>query len=98
MEVVNRSLEALLQSLVGVHLKAWDQPLYQVEFAYNRSTNRSMSLSPFTIIYGGNPQAPLDLVPLPNLKRAHNKVENLIAQIQKGHKLTIKNLQESMAK
>jgi hypothetical protein len=57
-----------------------------------------MGHSPFTIIYGGNPQGPLDLAPLPGLKRTHNKVEDLIAQIQEGHKLTIKNLQESTVK
>jgi hypothetical protein len=67
-EVVSGSLGALLQSLVGEHLKAWDQQLYQAEFAYNRSTNRSTGLSAFTIIYGGNPWVPLDLAPLPDLK------------------------------
>jgi hypothetical protein len=96
--VVNRSLEALLWSLVGENLKSWDQQLYQAEFAYNWSINRSTGLSPFTIIYGGNPQTPLDLTPLPDLKRTHTKVEDLIAHIKKGHKLTIKNLQESTTK
>jgi hypothetical protein len=32
------------------------------------------------------------------LKRIHTKVEDLIAQIQEGHKLTIQNLEESTAK
>jgi predicted DNA-binding protein (UPF0278 family) len=40
----------------------------------------------------------LDLAPLPDLKRIHNTVEDLITKIQEGHKLTIKNLQESTAK
>ena len=40
----------------------------------------------------------MDLAPLLDLKSTHNKVEDLIAQIQEGHKLTIKNLQESTAK
>ena len=97
-EVVNRSLGALLRSLVGENLKSWDQQLYQAEFSYNRSVNRSTGLSPFTIIYGSNPRTPLYLAPLPDLKRIHTKAEDLIAQIKEGHKLTIKNLQESMAK
>jgi hypothetical protein len=84
-EVVNRSLGALLRSLVGEHLKSWDQQLYQAEFAYNRSINQSMGLSPFTIIYGGNPWAPLDIAPLPDLKRMHTKAKDLNAQIQKGY-------------
>ncbi|XP_059446475.1 uncharacterized protein LOC132178025 [Corylus avellana] len=51
-EVVNWSLGALLQSLVGENLKSWDRQLYQAEFAYNQSINRSTGLRPFTIIYG----------------------------------------------
>ena len=69
-----------------------------MEFAYNRSVNRNTSLSPFTIIDGGNPWAPLDLAPLLDLKRTHTKAEDLIAQIKEGHKLIIKNLQESTEK
>ena len=72
--------------------------MYQAEFAYNRSINRSTGFSPFTIIYGSNPHAPLDLAPLLDLKRIHTKAEDLIAHIKEGHKLTIKNLQESTAK
>jgi hypothetical protein len=91
-EVVNRSLGALLRSLVGENLKSWDLQLYQVEFTYNRSVNRSTVLSPFTIICGGNPRTPLNLAPLPDLKRTNTRVEDLIAHIKEGHKLTIKNL------
>jgi hypothetical protein len=91
-EVVNRSLGTLLRSLVGENLKSWDLLLYQAEFAYNQSVNRSTGFSPFTIIYGGNPRTPLDLAPLPDLKRTNTKVEDLIAHIKEGHKLTIKNL------
>ena len=40
----------------------------------------------------------MDLTPLPDLKRTHTKAEDLIAHIKEGHKLTIKNLQESTAK
>jgi hypothetical protein len=54
-KVVNSSLGALLRSLVGEHLKSWDQKLFQAKFAYNKSTNRSTRLSPFNIIYGVNP-------------------------------------------
>ena len=97
-EVVNRSLGALLRSLVGEHIKSWDTKLFQAEFAYNRSTNRSTGLSPFTIIYGSNPRAPLDLAPIPNMTRTNTTAEDLMIQIQEGHKLTIQKLQESTAK
>ena len=72
--------------------------MFQAEFAYNRSTNRSTGFSPFTIIYGSNPRAPLDLAPIPDMKRTNTTAEDLMAQIQEGHKLTIQKLQESTAK
>ena len=96
-EVVNRSLGALLLSLVGEHIKSWDTKLFQAEFAYNHSTNRSIGFSPFTIIYGSNPRAPLDLAPIPDMKQTNTTAEDLMAQIQEGHKLTIHKLQESTA-
>ena len=40
----------------------------------------------------------MDLAPLFDWKRTHTKAEDLIAQIHEGHKLTIKNLQESTTK
>jgi hypothetical protein len=97
-EVVNRSLGALLRSLVGEHIKSWGTKLFQAEFAYNRSTNRSTGLSPFTIIYGSNPHAPLDLAPILDMMRTNTTAEDLMIQIQEGHKLTIQKLQESTAK
>jgi hypothetical protein len=97
-EVVNRSLGALLRSLVGEHIKSWDTKLFQAEFAYNRSINRSTGLSPFTIIYWSNPRTPLDLAPIPDMMRTNTIAEDQMIQIQVGHKLTIHKLQESTAK
>ena len=91
-EVVNCSLGNLFRSLVSDHLKSWDQHLYQAEFAYNRSVNRSTGFSPFVITYGYNPRAPLDLAPIPNLKRVNVKAEDLIAQIQEILTATAKHL------
>jgi hypothetical protein len=50
------------------------------------------------IVYGSNPRAPLDLVPIPNMKRTNKTAKDLMAQIQEGHKLAIQKLQESIAK
>jgi hypothetical protein len=72
--------------------------LFQAKFAYNYSTNQSTGLSPFTIIYGSNPRAPLDLASIPNMKRTNTTTEDLMAQIQEVHKLTIQKLEESIAK
>jgi hypothetical protein len=80
-EVVNRSLGALLRRLVGEHIKSWDTKLFQAEFAYNCSTNRRTGLSPFTIIYGSNPRAPLDLAFIPDMTRTNTRAEDLMIQI-----------------
>jgi hypothetical protein len=83
---------------VGEHIKSWDTKLFQTKFAYNHSTNRSTGFSPFTIIYGSNPRAPLDLAPISDMKQTNTTAKDLMAQIQEGHKLTICKLQESTTK
>lgn len=65
-EVVNRYLGSLLRCLVGYDVKTWDSRLPQAEFAHNRCVNRSSGLSPFQVIYGIFPRAPLDLSSLPD--------------------------------
>jgi hypothetical protein len=52
----------------------------------------------FVIVYGSNPCAPLDLAPILDMKRMHTTTEDLMAQVQGDHKLTIQKLQESTAK
>jgi len=97
-EVVNRSLGNLLRSLVGEHLKSWDQKLYQAEFAFNRSVNRSTGFSPFLVNYGYNPRAPIDLAPVADLKRVHGKAEDLISQLQGVHRTTQQRLLDATSK
>jgi hypothetical protein len=38
--------------------------LPHIEFAYNRSVDSTMKVSPFQVVYGFNPHAPNDLLPL----------------------------------
>ena len=64
-EVVNRTLGNLLRSAIGKNLKAWEDCIPFIEFAYNRVTHSSTKYSPFEIVYGFNPLTPLDLIPLP---------------------------------
>jgi hypothetical protein len=35
-----------------------------IQFAYNRSVHSTMKISPFQVVYGFNPRAPIDLFPL----------------------------------
>ncbi|CAA6656585.1 unnamed protein product [Spirodela intermedia] len=63
-KVVNRNLGNLLRSLVGESLTTWDLIIPCAEFAYNSSTNRTTSMSPFEIAHSLAPHKPLDLIPL----------------------------------
>ena len=63
-EVVNRTLSTLLTTLIKKNLKAWEDCLPFIEFAYNRSVHSTTNMSPFEIVYGFNPLTPLDLLPL----------------------------------
>ncbi|RDY11588.1 hypothetical protein CR513_03739, partial [Mucuna pruriens] len=38
--------------------------LGSLEFGYNRVVNKTISYTPFELVYGYNPLSPLDLVPL----------------------------------
>ena len=43
-----------------------------VEFAYNRAEHSTTKVSPFQVVYGFNPRASIDLLPLPTTERTHN--------------------------
>lgn len=64
-EVVNRTLGTLLRAIIKKNLKAWEDCIPFIEFAYNRTVHSSTSYSPFEVVYGFNPLTPLDLLPLP---------------------------------
>lgn len=63
-EVVNRSLRSPLHYLVSDHLRSWDNVLSIVEFAYNNSINRTISMNPFEIVTSYKPKALINLVPM----------------------------------
>jgi len=51
-EVVNRSLENLVRTLVVEHIGTWDLKLVTTEFAYNTTGNMTTCKSPHEIVYG----------------------------------------------
>jgi hypothetical protein len=60
-EVVKRSIEDLLRSLVMEHHTSWDSVFPQAKFSYNDSVNRSTGKSPFQIVYGTKPRGVSEL-------------------------------------
>lgn len=84
-EVVNRSLGNLLRSLAGNKSKQWDLALSQVEFANNRSKNRTTQLSPFEIVYGQNPLGVLDFAPIPRIGRLSIKADDMTDYLCRIH-------------
>ena len=64
-EVVNRTLSTMLRAILKRNLKMRKECLSHVEFAYNRAEHSTTKVSPFQVVYGFNPRAPIDLLPLP---------------------------------
>jgi len=85
-EVVNRTLGALLRSLISKNLKSWEETLLFVEFAYNRAIHSTTQCSPFEVVYGFNPLTPLDLSPLSPNMFANDAASSRAEYIKKIHK------------
>jgi hypothetical protein len=62
-EVINRTLSTILWAILKTNLKLWEECLMHIEFAYNRSVHSTTKVSPFRVVYGFNPRAPIDLLP-----------------------------------
>ncbi|KAK1414879.1 hypothetical protein QVD17_30640 [Tagetes erecta] len=97
-EVVNRSLGNLLRCLVGEHVKAWDQNLYQAEFAHNHAVSRSTGFSPLQVVYSAQPRGPLDLMSLPVTYSGPKKVQDFVEGLHEVHKTVHDNLVRANSK
>ena len=92
-EVVNRTLSALLRSLVKKNLRLWEECLPHVEFAYNHAMHSATKFSPFEVVYGFNPLCPLDLLPLPLSERVSTDGKRKAATIKKLHEQVRANIE-----
>jgi hypothetical protein len=70
-KVVSHTLSTLLQVVLKMNLKLWEESLPHVEFAYNRAVHSTIKFYPFEIVYGFKPAAPIDLLPFPMQKRVN---------------------------
>ncbi|GKC48047.1 RNA-directed DNA polymerase, partial [Tanacetum coccineum] len=85
------------RGVIGDNAKQWELILPQVEFAYNRSVNRTTVKSRFEVVYGRNPITPLDLVLIlevgrfseegaDQIKELHRSVQEQIIRHNKQYK------------
>jgi hypothetical protein len=93
-EVVNRTLSTILRAVLKSNLKLWEECLPHIEFAYNRSMHSTMKVSPFQIVYGLNPRAPIDLFPLPPSETTCFDASQRSEFILKMHETTKLNIQK----
>ena len=76
------------------NLKMWEECLLHVEFAYNRAEHSTTKVSPFQVVYGFNPSAPIDILPLPTSERIHNDAKECADFILKMHETTKHNIEK----
>ena len=80
------------------NLKIWEECLPHVEFAYNRAEHSTTKVSPFQVVYGFNPRAPIDLLPLPTIERVHSDAKERADFILKLHASTKENIEKMTEK
>ena len=80
------------------NLKMWEECLPHVEFAYNRSVHSTTKVSPFQVVYGFNPRAPIDLLPLPPTERMSLDAKTRAELILKLHATTKENIEKTTEK
>jgi hypothetical protein len=61
-ENVNRQLETLLRAYVAEDKTEWSNWLKLLEFSYNSNIHSSIGTTPFLLLYGFEPKAPLDFL------------------------------------
>ena len=94
-KVVNRSLENLLQCLVGENTKNWDLLLSRAKFTYNSSINRTIGMSPFEIVYSHYPRKSVDLIPITLHTRMSKTTESFTQHVRSMHKEITKKINVS---
>jgi hypothetical protein len=81
---------ARLYSSLHIPERPWTNGSMESVLALPRTQNGNNST--FMIVDRNNPCTPLYLAPILDMKRTHTIAEDLMAQIQMGHKLTIQKV------
>ena len=75
-------------------MKMWEECLPHVEFAYNRATHSTTNISPFQVVYGFNPLASIDILPLPTSEMIHSDAKKHADFILQMHETTKHNIEK----
>jgi hypothetical protein len=89
-----RALSTMLWTVLKTNLKLWEGCLPHIEFAYNRSVYSTTKVSPFEVVYGFNPRAPIDLLPLPPSETTCFDASQRSEFILKMHEITKLNIKK----
>jgi hypothetical protein len=84
----------MLRTILKTNLKLWEECLPHIEFAYNRSIHSTTKVSPFQVVYGFNPRAPIDLLPLPHSEMTCFDASPQSEFILKMHETTKLNIEK----
>ena len=96
--MVNKTLSTMLRAILKQNLKMWEECLPHMEFAYNRAEHSTTKVSPFQVVYGFNPHAPIDLLSLPTTERVHSHAKERADFILKLHASTKENIEKMTEK
>jgi hypothetical protein len=97
-EVVNHTFSTMLRDVLKSNVKSWKECLLHIEFAYNRSVHSTTKVSPFQVVYGFNPRASIDLLPLPPSETTCFDASQLLEFILKMHKIAKLNIEKMKGK
>jgi hypothetical protein len=93
-EVVNHTLSTILWVVLKSNLKLCEECLPHIEFAYNKSVHSTTKVSPFQVVYGFKPRAPIDLLPLPPSETTYFDASQRSEFILKMHGTTKLNIEK----
>ncbi|KAI4372857.1 hypothetical protein MLD38_011041 [Melastoma candidum] len=84
-EVVNRTMAAILRTLVSKNQKDWNIKLAHAEFAYNQAPSSTTKSSPFQVVYRLNPLVPVELMPPSDMRSVSRDAEERAQEMRSLH-------------
>lgn len=97
-EIVNRTLSALLRTIIKKNTKSWEECLSHIEFAYHRTIHFTSQYSPFKVVYSFNPLTLLDLSPLPMSEHVNLDGKKKVEFVKNLHEKVHLNIEKRMEK